>query len=102
VSEDCVESLKRWGQKDRFGHLLMAHTGKIAPLDSKMVPQTFDWKPTAAAIDTSWPFGIDSFRLRRTSDHPKRKKTSWLDYDSVALAVLMIAISVLELLVLGI
>jgi peptide/nickel transport system substrate-binding protein len=35
VSEDCVASLKRWGQKDRFGQLLMAHTGKIAPLDSK-------------------------------------------------------------------
>jgi peptide/nickel transport system substrate-binding protein len=35
VSEDCVESLKRWGKKDRFGQLLMAHTGKIAPTDSK-------------------------------------------------------------------
>src|SRR4029077_11240534 len=35
VSEDCVESLKRWGKKDRFGQLLMAHTGKIAPLDKK-------------------------------------------------------------------
>jgi peptide/nickel transport system substrate-binding protein len=35
VSEDCVESLKRWGQKDRFGQLLMAHTGKIAALDKK-------------------------------------------------------------------
>jgi peptide/nickel transport system substrate-binding protein len=23
-SEDCVESLKRWGKKDRFGQLLMA------------------------------------------------------------------------------
>src|SRR5262245_19688038 len=23
VSEDCVESLKRWGKKDRFGQLLM-------------------------------------------------------------------------------
>jgi peptide/nickel transport system substrate-binding protein len=33
VSEDCVESLKRWGKKDRFGQLLMAHTGKIAPVD---------------------------------------------------------------------
>src|ERR1700736_623488 len=32
-SEDCVESLKRWGKKDRFGQLLMAHTGKIAPVD---------------------------------------------------------------------
>src|SRR5947199_3975848 len=35
VSEDCVESLKRWGKKDRFGQLLMAHTGKIAPTDNK-------------------------------------------------------------------
>jgi peptide/nickel transport system substrate-binding protein len=34
-SEDCVESLKRWGKKDRFGQLLMAHTGKIAPVDQK-------------------------------------------------------------------
>jgi peptide/nickel transport system substrate-binding protein len=35
LSEDCVESLKRWGKKDRFGQLLMAHTRKIAPLDKK-------------------------------------------------------------------
>ena len=35
LSEDCVESLKRWGQRDRFGQLLMAHTGKIAPVDKK-------------------------------------------------------------------
>jgi peptide/nickel transport system substrate-binding protein len=34
-SEDCVESLKRWGKRDRFGRLLMAHTGKITPLDKK-------------------------------------------------------------------
>ena len=27
LSEDCVESLKRWGKKDRLGQLLMAHTG---------------------------------------------------------------------------
>jgi peptide/nickel transport system substrate-binding protein len=33
VSEDCVESLKRWGKNDRFGQLLMAHTGKIAPVE---------------------------------------------------------------------
>jgi peptide/nickel transport system substrate-binding protein len=32
-SEDCVESLKRWGRNNRFGQLLMAHTGKIAPVD---------------------------------------------------------------------
>jgi len=35
LSEDCVESLKRWGKKDRFGQLLMAHTGKVAPVDRK-------------------------------------------------------------------
>jgi len=35
LSEDCVESLKRWGKKDRFGQLLMAHTGKIAAIDKK-------------------------------------------------------------------
>jgi peptide/nickel transport system substrate-binding protein len=33
VSEDCVESLKRWGKKDRFGQLLVAHTAKIVPID---------------------------------------------------------------------
>jgi peptide/nickel transport system substrate-binding protein len=33
LSEDCVESLKRWGKKDRFGQLLMEHTEKIAPID---------------------------------------------------------------------
>jgi peptide/nickel transport system substrate-binding protein len=34
-SEDCVETLKRWGKKDHFGRLLMAHTGKIAAVDQK-------------------------------------------------------------------
>jgi peptide/nickel transport system substrate-binding protein len=33
TSEDCVESLKRWGRNDRFGQLLLAHTAKIAPVD---------------------------------------------------------------------
>jgi peptide/nickel transport system substrate-binding protein len=35
AAEDCVESLKRWGKKDRFGRLLMAHTTKIAPVDKR-------------------------------------------------------------------
>ncbi|HET7342457.1 MAG TPA: ABC transporter substrate-binding protein [Methylomirabilota bacterium] len=35
VAEDCVESLKRWGKKDRFGRLLMAATAKLAPVDRK-------------------------------------------------------------------
>jgi peptide/nickel transport system substrate-binding protein len=34
-AEDCVESLKRWGKKDRLGGLLMAHTAKLAPADKK-------------------------------------------------------------------
>jgi peptide/nickel transport system substrate-binding protein len=33
--EDCVESLKRWGKRDRFGQLLMAHTAKVTPVDKK-------------------------------------------------------------------
>jgi peptide/nickel transport system substrate-binding protein len=33
LSEDCIESLKRWGKATRFGQLLMAHTDKIAPID---------------------------------------------------------------------
>jgi peptide/nickel transport system substrate-binding protein len=35
LSEDCVESLKRWGRVYRFGQLLMAHTEKIAVVDKK-------------------------------------------------------------------
>jgi peptide/nickel transport system substrate-binding protein len=35
VAEDCVESLKRWSKKDRFGRLLAAHTSKIAAVDRK-------------------------------------------------------------------
>jgi peptide/nickel transport system substrate-binding protein len=31
TAEDCVESLKRWGKRDRFGQLLMAHSAKITP-----------------------------------------------------------------------
>jgi peptide/nickel transport system substrate-binding protein len=46
LSEDCVESLKRWGKKDRFGQLLMAHTRKIAPVDK----QTF-------TLELAEPFG---------------------------------------------
>jgi peptide/nickel transport system substrate-binding protein len=39
ASEDCVESLKRrWGKKDRFGQLLMAHTAKLAPIEKKTFP----------------------------------------------------------------
>ena len=35
VAEDCVESLKRWGKSNRFGQLLMAHTGKLTPIDQR-------------------------------------------------------------------
>lgn len=35
LAENCVESLKRWGKRDRFGQLLMAHTAKLLPLDNK-------------------------------------------------------------------
>src|SRR5438445_1031908 len=35
AAEDCVESLKRWMKKDRFGRLLAAHTAKLVPADRK-------------------------------------------------------------------
>src|SRR5919108_1250213 len=35
VAEDCVESLKRWMKKDRFGRLLAAHNPKLAAADRK-------------------------------------------------------------------
>src|SRR5437763_10433251 len=35
AAEDCVESLKRWMKKDRFGRLLAAHTAKLAAADRK-------------------------------------------------------------------
>jgi len=35
LSEDCVESLKRWGKKDRLGQLLMRHTAKLWAVDSR-------------------------------------------------------------------
>jgi peptide/nickel transport system substrate-binding protein len=52
VSEDCVESLKRWGKKDRFGQLLMAHTGKIEPIDKKtfMLELTERFGPVLEAL----------------------------------------------------
>ena len=46
VSEDCVESVKRWATRNRFGQLLMAHTAKIVPVDKK----TF-------ALELAEPFG---------------------------------------------
>src|SRR5229473_3653647 len=55
LSEDCVESLKRWGKKDRLGQLLMAHTGKIAAVDSK----TF-------TLQLAEPFGLVLDALGKT------------------------------------
>jgi peptide/nickel transport system substrate-binding protein len=55
LSEDCVESLKRWGKKDRLAQLLMAHTGKIAALDSK----TF-------TLQLAEPFGLVLNALGKT------------------------------------
>src|SRR5882757_8426252 len=55
LSEDCVESLKRWGKKDRLGQLLMAHTGKIAAVDSR----TF-------TLQLAEPFGLVLNALGKT------------------------------------
>jgi len=55
LSEDCVESLKRWGKKDRLGQLLMAHTGMITAFDSK----TF-------TLQLAEPFGLVLNALGKT------------------------------------
>jgi peptide/nickel transport system substrate-binding protein len=55
LSEDCLESLKRWGKKDRLGQLLMAHMGKIAAVDSK----TF-------TLQLAEPFGLVLDALGKT------------------------------------
>jgi len=55
LSEDCVESLKRWGKKDRLGQLLMAHTGKIAAVDGR----TF-------TLQLAEPFGLVLEALGKT------------------------------------
>jgi peptide/nickel transport system substrate-binding protein len=59
LSEDCVESLKRWRKKDRLGQLLTAHTGKITPVDSK----TF-------TLQLAEPFGLVLDALTPGSDGP--------------------------------
>ena len=51
--------------------------------------------------DIKWPT-LSANISRREKNIMRIPPRHWLDYDSVALAVLMIAISVLELLVLGI
>ena len=58
LSEDCVESLRRWGKKDRLGQLLMAHTGKIAAVDSR----TF-------ILQLAEPFGLVLEALGKTGSN---------------------------------
>ena len=58
VSEDCVESLKRWGKKDRLGQLLMKYTAKISAVDSK----TF-------ALVLAEPFGLVLEALGKTGSN---------------------------------
>jgi peptide/nickel transport system substrate-binding protein len=47
LAEDCVESLKRWGKRDRLGQLLFARTAKIAPINDKTftieLSERFSW-----------------------------------------------------------
>ena len=47
TAEDCVASLRRWGARDTVGRLLLASTGKLAPVDRR----TF-------TLDLEQPFGL--------------------------------------------
>jgi peptide/nickel transport system substrate-binding protein len=51
-SEDCVESVKRWGKKDRFGQFLMAHTGKITPSTKRR--SRWSWPSASASCSRRW------------------------------------------------
>ena len=69
VAEDCVESLKRWGKKDRFGRLLMAHTAKIAAADKKTFTlELGEW--FGPVVD---PLGKPSTSATPTTSRPTRR-----------------------------
>ena len=59
TAEDCVASIKRWGAKDAVGRLMMASTGKMAPVDKK----TF-------VIELESPFGLVLDALGKPSASP--------------------------------
>ena len=81
-SEDCVESLKRWGKRDRFGQLLMAHTARIAPVDQKtftLDPAVhfgagpaawFGWPevPQLEKLITSWVRATDQVKRKQVAE----------------------------------
>src|SRR3984893_16478032 len=84
VSEDCVESLKRWGKKDRFGQLLMAHTGKIAPTDHERhivrwfagagSRAWFGWPevPQLERLTTDWVRATDDTKRKQLANEVQR------------------------------
>src|SRR3984893_12353270 len=69
VSEDCVESLKRWGKRDRFGQLLMAHTGTIAPIDKNTftIELAEHFGPVLDALGSTRPAFMMPARIASTS-----------------------------------
>jgi ABC-type transport system substrate-binding protein len=74
LSEDCVESLKRWGKRDRLAQLLMAHTGKIAAVDSR----TF-------TLQLAEPFGLvlDALENGGTCLHDARELVAMPPEDQI-------------------
>jgi peptide/nickel transport system substrate-binding protein len=78
VAEDCVESIKRWSKKDRFGRLLAAHMGKLAPVDKKsfMLELERPFGPVLEALgkpSSNVPF-IMPARLAATSENDQVKE----------------------------
>ncbi len=59
TAEDCVASIKRWGARDAVGRLLMAATGRLAPVDRK----TF-------VLELAQPFGLVLDGLAKPSASP--------------------------------
>ena len=78
AAEDCVESLKRWGKRDRFGQLLMAHTAKIAPVnkDTFMLELAEPFGPVLEALgkpSSNVPFMMPA-RIASTSPQEQIKE----------------------------
>jgi Bacterial extracellular solute-binding proteins, family 5 Middle len=64
TAKDCVASVKRWGARDTVGRLLMAATGRLAPVERKTL-----------ALDLDQPLGLVPEGIGKWQKH--RRLPSW-------------------------
>ena len=77
TAADCVASLKRWGQKDNLGIMLMEHTASIEAPDDKTLVITLS-KPFGITIDVlAEPSGNVPFMMpQRIAETPASEQIS--------------------------